>query len=87
DPREHGRQLREADGPSRSLLVETVHRYDRHLFLCYESPEVWDGAGAVLAIWMVAAAIGRWREMGLVACQFEKPEISLKSGELCLKEV
>ncbi|RRT32041.1 hypothetical protein B296_00055055 [Ensete ventricosum] len=58
-----------------------VHQYDRHLFLCYELPEVWDGAGVVLAIWMVAAAIGRWREMGLVARQFEKSEISLKCSD------
>lgn len=59
---EYGFQRR---GFGKGPLVGTVHQYDRHLFLCYKSPEVWppnvEGSESDLLPRSLAGEIKTWQ--------------------------
>ncbi|RWW70305.1 hypothetical protein BHE74_00022017 [Ensete ventricosum] len=59
---EYGFQRR---GFGKGPLVGTVHQYDRHLFLCYKSPEVWppnvEGSESDLLPRCLAGEIKTWQ--------------------------
>ncbi|CAL9136892.1 unnamed protein product [Musa acuminata var. zebrina] len=74
---EYGFQRR---GFGKGPLVGTVHQYDRHLFLCYKSPEVWppnvEGSESDLLPRSLAGEIKTWqssidKKTRLTICQGE----------------